>query len=126
MKSKNLLLGVLAIMLIFTMTAVGCGDDSTDNNGNGGGTDYWAKFKNTDWVKGTGTITFRESNQGKFMNFKDGNRSEGYLLLSAVTADKFIEGTHTIDYVLSNNGQTLTLSNSTGSGYRMDGEWTKR
>jgi len=34
MKSKNILLGVLAIMLIFTMTVVGCGEDPTDNNNN--------------------------------------------------------------------------------------------
>ena len=32
MKSKNILLGILAIALVFAMTAVGCKNDTTDNN----------------------------------------------------------------------------------------------
>jgi hypothetical protein len=39
MRSKNFLLGILAIMLVFTMTAVGCNNGSTDNNGNSPQTD---------------------------------------------------------------------------------------
>jgi len=34
MRSKNILLGILAIMLVFTMTAVGCDNGSTDSKGN--------------------------------------------------------------------------------------------
>ena len=34
MKSKNILLGILAITLVLGMTAVGCNNGSTDNNGN--------------------------------------------------------------------------------------------
>jgi hypothetical protein len=34
MKSKNILLGILAITLVFGMTAVGCDNGSTDNKGN--------------------------------------------------------------------------------------------
>jgi len=37
MKKKNFWFGILALMLVFTMTAVGCGDDSTDDKGGGGG-----------------------------------------------------------------------------------------
>jgi hypothetical protein len=125
MKNKFFVAGILALVLVFGMTVVGCDDGSTD--GNGGGTDYWAQFKNTDWVKGSIRITFRESSQGKFMNFTGGPL--GYRMLSTVEANKFISlnGTNTIDYVLSNNGQTLTLSNGSDSDWKAyEGEYAKQ
>jgi len=36
MKNKNILIGILAITLVFTMMAVGCGEDPTDDNGGNG------------------------------------------------------------------------------------------
>ena len=37
MKSKNFLLGILAIALVFAMTAIGCVEDPTDDNNGGNG-----------------------------------------------------------------------------------------
>ena len=146
MKSKNILLGILAIMLIFTMTVVGCGEDPTDNNGNGNGnggsTDYWAKFKNTEWVGGSGTasngqtstltLNFLESMKMKYLNFTtvadSDPQANGYAVIE-VEANKFIctNDNYTIDYTLSNDGKTLTLSNIGKSNKNQyEGTFTKK
>jgi len=67
MKSKNLLLGLLAITLVFAMTAVGCDNDSADNNGgevppeNKPVKDRWGKWVADD---ATATLVYSVDNDG--------------------------------------------------------------
>ncbi|MDR2575673.1 MAG: leucine-rich repeat domain-containing protein [Treponema sp.] len=59
MKNKNFLLVILAIMLAFAMTVVGCGEDPADDNENG--KPQTVTFKNTDTAGNVYTLNITEN-----------------------------------------------------------------
>jgi len=72
MKKKNLLLVILAIALVFGMTAVGCNNDSTDDEEN----NYTFEYKIGDTGPGGGKIFYRS---GKGFTMTDNNNVCHYL-----------------------------------------------
>ena len=136
MKKKNLWLVILAIMLVFAMTVVGCGDDSTgdnDNNGGGGGDPIKAKFVGTEWENVADAklgLKFMEVTSGGMagqglvnLNFLRNGSISTYYQITKFEADKFItsQSPGSVDYTLSSDGKTLTLPNV---GYMEGSNWT--
>jgi len=104
MKRKNLLLGILAITLVFTMMAVGCGNDSTDDNG-----PKPIKFISTDTSGNTYTLVVTPGKANKIA------KDDSYVLTISITGqpDKVSKGT--ISNVSENGTLTMQPKNSEGT-----------
>ena len=102
MAKKNLWLGILAITLVFTMTAVGCDDGSTgDNNDPKGNGTQKGSYQSTDTVKKTYSLTFPGDESRATSRAVEGDR---YVLIieeidevSKVIINKTSEGTVSYD-----------------------------
>ena len=141
MKNFVKLIGIIAFVAIIGFS-MGCKTEEDDNGGNGGGDQHWAKFKNTTWVGRSIEIypsttanlrlVFAEtvySPPQKFLNFWIGSNSQrGYYIITNLDANT-IQGNRDgeiSNYVLSNGGNTLTLSNvPLQNGTDFNGEYTK-
>jgi len=105
MKSKNILLGILALLLVITMTAVGCDNDSTDDNN-----PQTAIFQGiAAGYKYVLTITENKSRAAYTPQKKD-----SYKLLITKTGEADKESTGEVSDV-STDGNTLTLQPKTAN-----------
>jgi len=146
MKSKNLLLVILAIMLVFAMTAVGCGDDSTDNNNNNnnGGGDTVVTF-NSVTANGSATqtttaltLTFSQAITGLSANDISlsgvSGVNKGTISNSGATYTMPISGftaggtlnvaVSKSGYTISGSPKTVTIYYYSGSSGGGSGSWT--
>ena len=137
MTKKNLWLRILAIVLAFTMTAVGCNDDSTDDdkNGNGGNTgsssvpeaDVQVYNKDGTPYAGNGTVKYKVFNGGMAAKYiAVGTVTNGKLTLalpSSSDMSQFLGGTKTdliYDSLVLESGTTsvnLSYSGKTEKNY---------
>jgi hypothetical protein len=140
MKNTIKLFGIIALVAVIGFSFAACGGDddgggSGGGGGNGGGGDpIKAKFVGTDW-KGSGnyTINFRSVSSGAMagqglvnLNLYEGSAWDTYFTISKFETDKFISDRNTvIEYVLSQDGKTLTLSDNRDSRHKFSGEYTK-
>jgi hypothetical protein len=107
MKRNVFLLGMLAIILTFGMTVVGCGDDPADNNGGGGG----SETGNVSLTNETG-IDLRKlkiTNGGKQVKYDEVvSRNANYPSVP--------RGLCTISFDLGLNGKNYSHNFTVGSG----------
>jgi len=109
MKSKNILLGILAITLVLGMTAVGCDNGTTDDNN-----PQTAIFQGiAAGYKYVLTITENKS-RAAYPPQKD----DSYYLRITKTSEAERVSKGTVSAV-STDGNTLTLKHSTGSTFRL-------
>ena len=110
MKKNNLLFGILAIMLVFAMTVVGCDNDSTDDNGGGGSgsgggltvTDIPSQY-NGKYALFSGSSATVQIMGAKSINYPNGS----------MTLDKISNGSITIPgWVLTQTMSTVRYSGS--------------
>jgi hypothetical protein len=136
MKNKKVLLVVLAIVLVFGMTVVGC-DNSDSGNGNGnGGEDTWSNVTSFSQLDGTwkAPSTYTGNTQGGIT--VSGNTSNYIVTINATAKTMSTSGTATItlsggnvneiwpdlkdslEYMNQQNGITVTF-NDTNHSYTM-------
>jgi len=143
MKRTILWLGMLAIILAFGLTVVGC-DDSTNDNGNGGGgTAIDGTWANTDYSGLAQEVSINGSNWS--LKHNGTNRARGTISLSdpnattgsaSFTLKETWSGsswvtaenqTGTASYVMGSQKTTITFSNVVGSWFNaLAGTWTKK
>jgi hypothetical protein len=126
--------GIIALVAVIGFSMAACdGDDD-----NGGGDQIWSKLKDTVWDGELGSTTanleilFAENAYFKMIDFSlvgsSDPQANGYAAIE-VEANKFIcfQDDYTIDYVLSNDGKKLTLSNiGKDNKKQYEGAFTKK
>ena len=139
MKRTILWLGMLAIILAFGMTVVGCDNDSTNNSG----TVIDGTWTNTDYSGLAQEVSINGSNWS--LKHNGTNRAKGTLSLSDPNAttgsasftlketwngsswDTTTNQTATASYVMGSQKTTITFSNVVGSWFNaLAGTWTKK
>ena len=131
MTNKKNWLGILAIMLVFGMTVVGCDNNSTNGKNENGGNTFdatiWAQLKDTEWWLDDDAIEiglefkYNEFLEAPRLLFKgnDSGMNQGTIkFLSTnkiVYADVGMATNYSFNYLISNNGNTLTITNWSGS-----------
>jgi len=125
-------IAIIALVAVIGFGMIACGDG--DDPGGNGGNQHFENFKNTKWAKDDYRLAFNVGTDGIYLQLGDTAyyATYGYWFITeaTVSANK-ITGNRTgesFNYVLSNNGNTLTISNFTGtsgSQDRFNGDFTK-
>jgi hypothetical protein len=123
MANKKNWLGLLVMVLAFGIVVIGCDNGSTDNGGGGG--DLRTKLIG-EWKADNGDICNFKGNPGNFMTFGSYNVFHTTWTITSLTENKVIAGqrdgsdTISFNFVLSENDQTLTVSNFQRNGASAD------
>jgi len=129
MKKNNLWLGVLAIVLVFTMTACGGNDSNDDTTPNGPAytpiTKIPNNYLNTSWnLSSYASITFG-SDASKFSFRQTGFDAITITNFSPCTKDEIAKG---FDSALNPSGKTIVSFMNDGSKlhFANSGSWVKK
>jgi len=143
MKRTILWLGMLAMVLAFGMTVVGC-DNGNDDGGGSKSTALDGTWTNTDYSGIVQEVSLNGSNWSVKLNGT--NQARGTLTLpdpNATTGrvsftgkemwygsswEAIVNQTATVDYVMNSQKTTITFSNLVGSEWfdLLEGTWTKK
>jgi len=118
MKNKLKLLGVIAAVAVIGFSMVGC------DNGNGfSGGGLPAILIDSDWSRASDEASLSFDGDD-WMHFHGGSSSWGVMIgVSGSTITASSGGS--LNFVLSHNNNTMTISNASGAFAGLNGTWTR-